>query len=282
MAIPIINNWESYFRHPDEGMGSSYERVVLNDILTQIAGQYDIRTVLESPSFGFTGLSGINLMDLAIQGIQVSLEDHDQQRLELVKGLWSQADLPLYIRFNPDYLRLEYPDQSFDMSFSFSALWFCKDLQKYLSEVARVSSKCVFISVPNRQGLGYKSQLQDYSPARYPDLKPEHIDPASIIYIMKKQGWKLIKQSLFDCPPWPDIGMSKEDFLVRKLGIRLPRKSSEAKPPKVPLCIYDHYMGSDPDFPNRMRKLSFVERSAPEAFKRIWAHHHYLLFEPVR
>jgi len=281
MAIPIINNWQSYFRHPDEGMGSSYERVILNDILQDIVERHQVQSVLESPAFGFTGLSGINLMNLAAQGIRISLEDHDEERLELIKGLWKQAALPLETRLNPDYTKLDYPDKAFDMSFSFSALWFCRDLKAYLDEIARLSARCVFISVPNRQGLGYKSQLQDYSPIKYPELKPAHIDPPSIISILAKAGWQLQSSGLFDCPPWPDIGMSKEDFLDRKLGIRLPQVKRPAPASKAPLCIMDHYLGKDPGFPQRMRKLSFVERTAPQAFKRIWAHHFYMLFEPT-
>jgi len=75
--------------------------------------------------------------------------------------------------------------------------------------------------------------------------------------------------------------MSKEDFLDRKLGIRLPQVKRPAPASKAPLCIMDHYLGKDPGFPQRMRKLSFVERTAPQAFKRIWAHHFYMLFEPT-
>ncbi len=94
MAIPIINNWESYFHHPDEGMGSSYERVILNDILLEIVKRYQIDSVLESPAFGFTGLSGINLMELARQGIRISLEDHDASRLELIRDLGARHSFP--------------------------------------------------------------------------------------------------------------------------------------------------------------------------------------------
>lgn len=281
MAIPIINSWENYFRHRDEGMGSTYERVILNDILLEIVKRYEVQTVLESPSFGFTGLSGINLMELARQGLEITLEDHDPQRLEMVKELWSEAGLSLQSNLNQGYRTLDYPDNSFDMSFSFSALWFCQDLSAYLKELCRVSSRCAFISVPNREGLGYKSQLADYSPEAYPDLKPAHIDPPSVIRLMNANGWMLVKSSLFDCPPWPDIGMSKEDFLERKLGIKLPKKAF-ASSPKQPLCILDHYRGLDADLPQRMRKLSLVERYAPEAFKRVWAHHRYLLFVPWR
>ncbi len=279
MAIPIINNWQSYFEHRNEGKGSSYERVILNDILMEIVQRYGVRTALESPSFGFTGLSGINLMYLAKEGVRVSLEDHDETRLMMIQDLWQEAGLPLQSAFNPDYKRLDYPDAAFDLGFCFSALWFCEDLASYLQELARVSRRCIFISVPNRMGLGYKSQLKDYTPEKYPFLRPAHIDPASVISILKREGWQLVQSSLFDCPPWPDIGMSKEDFLHQKLGIRLPQKAStEAATP--PLCIMDYYLDKDPGFAMRMRRLSFVEKNAPEAFKRIWAHHYYMLFTP--
>lgn len=36
MAIPIINNWRSYFEHGDEGLGSSYERIILNNVLLDV------------------------------------------------------------------------------------------------------------------------------------------------------------------------------------------------------------------------------------------------------
>ena len=65
MAIAILDRWRFYFDvNRAEGLGSSYERVVLNRKLDDIRQQYHISTVLEAPAFGFTGLSGINSMDL--------------------------------------------------------------------------------------------------------------------------------------------------------------------------------------------------------------------------
>lgn len=281
MAIPIIKNWKSYFEHENEGMGSSYERIVLNDILQGIVKDYDIQSALESPSFGFTGLSGINLLQLALNGIKISLEDHDPERIELIKALWQRSGLAIEPVFNPDYIKLDYEDNSFDLSFSFSALWFCHDLSRYLAEVSRISKKCIFISVPNRQGLGYKSQVQEFDPLRYPDLHISHIDPPSVIKILANLGWKLVQSSLFDCPPWPDIGMSKEDFLHKKLGLPIKKRMQAPEPETAKkISIMDYYQGLDSGFADKMRRLSFVEKHAPQAFKRIWAHHIYMLFIP--
>jgi len=288
MAIPIINNWRSYFEHGDEGLGSSYERIILNNVLLDVVEKYDVKSVLESPSFGFTGLSGINLVALAKEGVRVQLEDHDEERIEMIKELWQSLGQSMDIRYNADYRVLDYPDESFDLSFSFSALWFCQDLRLYLAELARVSKKCILISVPNRSGLGYKSQLQDYSPQRYPYLKISHIDSPSFIYLLDKLGWSLKESRLFDCPLWPDIGMSKEDFLQNKLGIKLRvgkqggGKSEQRTPAKEkePLSILDYYRGKDDGFAGRMMKYTLLENHAPQSFKRIWAHHEYFLFEP--
>ena len=44
------------------------------------------------------------------------------------------------------------------MSWNFSALWFVKDLKKFLYELTRVTDKVIFLSVPNRSGIGYLTQ----------------------------------------------------------------------------------------------------------------------------
>ena len=99
MAIPIIHDWEKYFDNPDEGLGSSYERIVLNRLIAEAVREYGVKSILESPSFGFTGLSGINLMQAALDGAEVHLEDHNELRIEEIKALWQKLDLPLEIKY---------------------------------------------------------------------------------------------------------------------------------------------------------------------------------------
>ncbi len=282
MAIPIITDWEKYFEYPHEGMGSSYERIVLNRKLLQLAEKHGIATAIETPCFGFTGISGINLMALADKGIAISLEDDDPQRLELIEALWQRLGRHLQTRLNPGFRQLDYPDASFDLSFSFSALWFVDGLRDFMNELARITAKLIFISVPNRDGLGYKLQFRDYSPQRYPSLKPEQIDPPSIITLLVRAGWQLLEADYIDCPPWPDIGMAKEDFLQKWLPRRvLGMASFKTARQAHPLSILDFYTGEDPDFARRMLRHHWFERLAPPALKRRWAHHYYLLFRRV-
>jgi hypothetical protein len=281
MAIPIIHDWEKYFTAPHEGLGSSYERLVLNRLLLETAGKYGVGTALETPSFGFTGISGINLLALADAGVAVTLEDHDQRRLELVSQLWESLGRDLTANLNADYSALGYPDRAFGLSFSFSALWFVPDLRIFLKELSRVTDKVILISVPNREGIGYKLQARDYTPEKYPELRPANIDPASIIAILGREGWRLQASDWFDCPPWPDIGMAKEDF-VRKFIPWCPlgrclvsRGGGEGKA----VSILDLYSGKDPGFEGRLLRHGWFERLAPRFLKRRWAHHYYLLFD---
>jgi len=280
VAIPIIKSWQDYYPVAHEGLGSSYERIILNSLLMLLykAGKYE--SALEAPCFGFTGISGINLVALAQKGCQVLLEDHDPQRAGLIRKTWQQLDLPLQIRLNPGYSRLDYADKSVDFGFNFSALWFVQNLPEFIAEFCRVIRKNILICVPNRDGIGFKGQLKGYSPEKYPDLHPEHIDPKSIVWLMQKQGWNLVKQGYIDCPPWPDIGMSKEDFIALKLGRDRDAAVQQPKLVENPLSILPYYQGKDPGFAARMLRLYPFELLAPRAFKRIWAHHYYLLFQP--
>lgn len=276
MAIPIIDDWGKYFSNPHEGLGSSYERIILNQKLHLVCKQYSVTKILETPSFGFTGISGINSLDLARHGYQITLEDHDSTRLKLISKLWDELNLDLTVNLNTDYNSLDYPDEHFEMAWNFSALWFVKSVTLFLSELCRVSSKCIMICVPNQDGLGYRVQMKNINPAQRAMINPDNINPQRITRLMHKQGWHLKHKAYIDCPPWFDIGMTKEDFLASLLKQHTPAPVINPNP--HPVTILDYYKGLDPLFVSRMLRLSFVERVAPESFKKYWAHHQYLLF----
>lgn len=277
MAIPILKNWERYFTDTDEGLGSSYERIILNNKLASICKHFNISTVLEVPSYGFTGLSGINSMNLAKDGKMITLVDNDENRIELIEKTWKEMELPLKIEYSKEFNPLPFADDSFDLSWNFSALWFVDDLSDFLKELTRVTSKAILLSVPNRSGVGYISQkiLGFKELKRY--LKEENILPRNIKREMKKKGWMLIDSNYIDCPPWPDIGMPKEKFLkIFGLSWLIQKKKS------IPMTILDYYSGKDPDFPEKMMSHFWFEKKAPKLLKAFWAHHRYFLFIPIK
>jgi len=284
MAIPILHFWEKYFTNPDEGLGSTYERFIINDVLFKAIKHYRIKSVLETPSFGFTGLSGINSLGIALKNIPVTINDSNEHRLDLIKSVWSEFNTDIKFDLVKDFNSLPYLDNSFDMSWNFSALWFVNDLNEFLLELSRVSRKVILIMVPNTTGLGYLHQKYTGSDDLKTLLNQEYIQPSNFINPLQKRGWKLMFDSLIDCPLWPDIGMSKEDF-IKKIRIgRLPNVKCRMKNVKCKkgLSILDYYSEKDLNMRDRLLKLNHFERHAPSLFKKIWAHHHYYLFLNVK
>lgn len=274
MAIPILHNWKKYFYNIDEGLGSSYERIVINHKLAELCKKYEVTKLLESPSFGFTGISGINSFSAAKAGIELTITDHNRERLNLIEEFWLKYKMPISTKMVEKYEELPFEKNQFEMSWNFSAMWFTDNLYKSLSELCRVTTKAIFISVPNRTGLGYLSQkiLEKEELSKY--LNEENIIPKNIISQMDKLGWKLIETDYIDCPWWPDIGMPKAKFLkIFGLGWLLKNREHQ------PISIMDHYTEKDMEFTKKMMKHYWFEKNIPNFIKKIWSHHKYYLFE---
>lgn len=279
MAIPIVKIWPNYFlKDRNEGLGSSYERAVLNVKLDEIRRRYAIKSALEVPIFGFTGLSGINSMGLAQNGVSVHLIDNDPDRLQLIEGVWNEVNLPADFRYQPEFEKLPFPDRSIDLAWNFSAMWFLEDMETFLKELTRVTSKIIMICVPNRTGFGYRVQRYMSGDDLKKFLREEFVDPKNIIKSITELGWKLKEKNYIDCPPWPDIGMAKEDFLkISGLGFLAPKNKSE-----VPFySIMDSYSNKDPNFAQKMLRYAWFENSAPKFIKYFLAHHQFLVFTPT-
>ena len=277
MAIPILNFWQDYFdkdRH--EGLGSSYERVVLNQKLENICQKYNASTILEAPCFGFTGLSGINSLYLAKNGRRITLVDHDKKRISMIRKVWEEVSLPVSAISVNSYSHLPFESGSFDVSWNFSSLWFVEDLEQFLFELNRLTLRAIILCVPNRAGIGYLSQKYLGRDDLKKYLKEEHIIPANFIKHLKSLGWKLVDHDFIDAPPWPDIGMSKEKFL-HKIGLDF--LLSKEKTNSNSLTIMDYYNSKNPDFAQQMLSYFWFEKHAPWIIKRFWAHHRYFIFE---
>ncbi|MCK9328702.1 MAG: class I SAM-dependent methyltransferase [Candidatus Cloacimonetes bacterium] len=287
MAIPILDFWKKYYSNPDEGLGSTYERFIINDILDRVVKDYDIKSVLEVPSFGFTGLSGINSLWLSLNGMQVNVVDSDKERLNLVSEVWNKVESKLHNKmlavdftYLENFDKLPFDDNSFDMIWNFSAMWFVQDLELFLSQLANVSKKIILIMVPNRTGLGYLHQKYTGKKDLSKYLIENNIKSSVFIPILKKYGWNLIEDNYLDCPLWPDIGMSKEDFFS-KLFLRK-KPVPKYKKTKDGISIIDYYIGAKPEMKLSLNKYKLFENFAPGIFKKIWAHHHYYLFVPEK
>ena len=75
--MSIIDTWEQYFSNNNEGLGTTYERFILHRYFEDISTSFAIKNILEVPSFGMTGISGINSMWWAKRGTDVTVVDRN-------------------------------------------------------------------------------------------------------------------------------------------------------------------------------------------------------------
>ena len=150
----ITSTWQEYFRNRNEGLGTTYERFILHRYFERIKNRYEIQSLLEAPSFGMTGVSGINSLWWASGGARVAVIDNNRERIELIKGVWEALSLEaVFIYEQREYEVLPFADNSFDMGWNFAALSVVPRLEKFLHELTRVSRKAVFICIPNRLNI---------------------------------------------------------------------------------------------------------------------------------
>ena len=131
--------WQRYLTDYNEGLGLVYERFVLNDFLLELKEQYALNSVLEAPLYGMAGVSGINSVILAEAGCEVTLADDNQERLDGVQRIWSELGLPASLVNVPDWGRLPFPDDTFDLAWEWAGLWYLPDAQALLEELVRVA-----------------------------------------------------------------------------------------------------------------------------------------------
>ena len=274
--LTITTNWPEYFENHNEGLGTTYERFILHQYFENIKKRYSVQNILEVPSFGMTGISGINSMWWASQGVKATIVDQDKERINLTKNVWEEVSLKADFVFqNDNYKSLPFENNSFDMSWNFASLWFVPELDKFLKELDRVSRKVIFICIPNRTGLGHLMRLFAKKESDVP-FYMDNIIPGNIKNIMQTLKWKVSDEGYFDVPPWPDIAMKKEDMLGA-VGLKWLVKEKDNEEDNG-ICILDYFIGKKPDMENEILKYSFLEDSL-KILKIFWAHHRYFVFE---
>jgi len=272
-TITISDCWEDYFRKHDEGLGTTYERFILHNYFSSLRDRYNVQTVLEAPSFGMTGVSGINSLWWASQGAKVTIVDQSTARLEAIEKVWQEAGLPAEFVFQaPDSAELSFADGSFDLAWNFAALWHVKNGEKYLSELSRVAKRTLFICVPNKQNVCWVLRPHDSQ-----EYELKNINTEWILSCLTPHGWRLMETGFFDVPPWPDIAMKKENML-KMVGLGGLAKSMETKQTNGGLCILDYFNGKAPDMGKNILKYGYLENS-PNWLKRRWGHHRFLVLE---
>jgi hypothetical protein len=268
--MSIDTNWEDYFTNHYEGLGTTYERFILHRYFKKLWRNGEVRSVLEAPSFGMTGISGINSMWWALHGAKVVVVDTDEKRVDLVRKTWTETGLAADFVVARDWVSLPFSDKSFDLSWNFAALWQVDEVEAFLKELSRVTSQSIMICAPNSSNV--VSHLNRAAKGREGgSRRAVSRDWNALISV----GWRLEEWGFFDVPPWPDICMKKED-LLRAFGMKRIAGMLERELKDAP-CILDYYRGQKDDLEGDVMKYSFLE-NLPSFPKKLWAHHQYFIF----
>lgn len=274
------NTWRKYLTDYNEGLGLVYERFVLNDFLDDLRQQYAIQSVLEAPLYGMAGVSGINDVIFAQNGVDVTMVDDNSERLDGVRRIWKD-DLKMQVelvKVDPGaWHRLPFEDNSFDFTWEWAGLWYIQDPENLLKELVRTSRKLVFVAMPNNIQVGYwmRKLLIDREFFQHHDDSWTNI--SRIRHILEDAGVKIIQQGVLDVPPWPDTVMPANEVLKR-LGIKSQKLEEQFTGEDWQWSTMAYYMGEEPDLRERVMKFAWLDHAPlPWQIKSVWAHHRYLL-----
>jgi len=274
------NTWRKYLTDYNEGLGLVYERFVLNGFLEDLRRRYAIRSVLEAPLYGMAGVSGINDVMLARNGVDVTLVDDNAERIEGVQRIWEE-DLGLFPNLTlihpARWGDLPFADDSFDLTWEWAGLWYIDNPAGLLRELARTSRDLVFVAMPNNIQVGYWMRKLVIDRAFFATHDESWTNIGRIRRILEGAGVEIIDQGVLDVPPWPDTVMPANEVLQR-LGIRSQKLEAQFTGDDWQWSTMAYYMGQEPDLRDRVIKYAWLDHAPlPWQIKTVWAHHRYLL-----
>lgn len=278
--IDRSDTWRKYLTDYNEGLGLVYERFVLNDFLDALRQQHNIQSVLEAPLYGMAGVSGINDVIFAQQGVDVTMVDDNQERLDGVRRIWDEdLQLPVNLVYNPpqQWDRLPFADHQFDLTWQWAGLWYIGDPAGLLRELVRTSKNLVFVAMPNNIQVGYWMRKLLIDREFFQDHDERWTQIGRIRHILEEAGVEILEQGVLDTPPWPDTVMPANEVLKR-LGIRSKQLEAQFTGDDWHWSTMAYYLGKEPDLYERVIKYAWLDHAPlPWQIKAVWAHHRYLL-----
>jgi hypothetical protein len=198
----------------DTGLGTSYERVAVARLLAALTDRYTIRKVLEGPTDGITGISGINSVPLARAGASVDLVLGNTDEVALAERAWEALGLSDRVAIRAadgDALGVE--PRSHDLVWNFNSLPQVASADALLDEMCEASSRFVMVFVSNTWNYGFPIHRLHHKVAGEP-WSHGNISVMNIRAVARKlsdRGFKVVERLLVDVPWWPDIDSPIEE-----------------------------------------------------------------------
>ncbi len=198
----------------DTGLGTSYERVAVARLLAALADRYTINKVLEGPTDGITGISGLNSVPLAQRGASVDLVLGDPEEVALAERAWQALGLRdrVVIRAaHGDSLGVE--PRSHDFVWNFNSLPQVASADALLDEMCEASSRFVMVFVSNTWNYGFPIHRLHHKVAgeEWSHGNISVMNTRAVASKLADRGFKVVERMLVDVPWWPDIDSPIEE-----------------------------------------------------------------------
>ncbi|EKD56571.1 MAG: hypothetical protein ACD_58C00146G0008 [uncultured bacterium] len=269
-------------KYYNEGLGTVYEKLMLNELFLSLINKYSLKSILEIPIRGMSGIPGMNSYQFIKDGCNLTLADTDHQLIQDIKEYWQEVNRKPKIDYVSDLTNLPYKNNSFDLVWNFSALWYHNNADKIIKEMVRVSKKYILISATNVWQPGYLLRKSWIDKNFFKTVNEKWTRLPEIKKVLKKEGVKIVKENVIDVPPFPDTCMPVGQ-LLEKFGIKSKNKSNQNDDNNWFWTTMDYYKGLDNELPNKVAKYTFVEKfPLPWQIKLYWAHHRYIIGEKIK
>jgi SAM-dependent methyltransferase len=260
----------------DEGIGTVYERRLIDAYLLRLMRQYGLQSILETPADGVTGVPGINSLEFARHGARVTLANPVPAMLEKAAQVWQRQGLHDLAEFHhAECDALPFPDDAFDLVWNFCMFERFDPPDIVLGEMARVARGYVMIMNQNYRNWGTPVHKLYHNLA---NLEWDHgyvplMSQEAIVAAMERVGLKVLEVGTIDTPPWMDTwDMPLRGALKGVLG-RL-GMTWEWKSQQKPLA---ENKASGTGQEQMLKLFEWVEHNLPEWFARSQTHHYYVL-----
>lgn len=259
----------------DEGIGTVYERILIDEYLRAMQLSRNIRTVLESPADGVTGVPGVMSLEFARNGAAVTLANPVQEMLDCASRVWQREALIDRAKFVPcEVDAMPFEAESFDLVWNYCMFERFSDPAPLVSEMKRVSSRYIMLMTQNFYNFGtvFHKIYHGISGMEWDHGYRRQMTMAAIRRAVLDQGLKIEEEGEIDIPPWLDTwdmplrGALKE--ILASVGKKWEWKIDSEKNNR------DNGRVSSSKFVKLFRQ---VELSLPQWFRRFQAHHLYVL-----
>jgi SAM-dependent methyltransferase len=260
----------------DEGIGTVYERRLIDAYLLKLMREYGVQNVLETPADGVTGVPGINSLEFARHGARVVLANPVPAMLEKAAMVWAKQGLRDQAEFHhAEADSLPFQDNEFDLVWNFCMFERFDPPDIVLAEMARVAKGYVMIMNQNYRNWGTPVHKLYH---KWANLEWDHgyvplMSQEAIVAAMKRTGLEVLEVGCIDTPPWMDTwDMPLRGALkgvLGRLGMTWEWKSNQKAP--------EENKASGTGQEQMLKLFTWVEHNLPDWFARSQTHHYYVL-----